>query len=79
MDKKTDASKEPMIFANRAGRVAELKQWVGSVFAGKKTYCLISVSGYATTAHAAFEDVPREVTRALIVFEDIPVDMSLVD
>ena len=79
MSKKPDTSKEAMIFANRLGRVAELKQWVGSVFAGKKTYCLVSVSDYATTAHDAFADAPREVTRVLIVFEDVPVDMGLVD
>jgi len=78
MSKRPDASKDAMIFANRNGRVAELKQWVGSVFAGKKTYCLVSVSAYAGTTDDAFSDAPREVTRALIVFEDKPVDMGLV-
>ena len=68
-----------MIFANRAGRVAELKKWLGPVFVGKQTYCLVSVSEYSDTTNDAFADVPRNVTRALIVFEDRPVDMRLVD
>lgn len=79
MSKSHDDSKELMIFANREGRVAELRKWVGSVFIGKETYCLVSVSNNADTKNDAFAELPGHVTRALIVFEDLPVNMGLVD
>lgn len=68
-----------MVFANRNGRVEELTKWVGSVFAEKKPYCLVSVSGNATPQDEAFEDAPRQLTRALIVFEDSKVKIGSVD
>ena len=68
-----------MVFANRDGRVKELKKWVGSVFAEKRPYCLVSVSSNATPQDEAFEDAPRELTRGLIVFEDAKVEIGSVD
>lgn len=77
MNTKQTSSLLPMIFANRPGRFDQLRDWLGHVFLGKN-YCLVSVYDNASPQNDAFENVPRTMTRALIVFETLPIEMNRV-
>ncbi len=66
------------IFATSNARQEQLCQWFGTGFAGgRQDACLISISGNSEPND--FRELPTAAARALIVFEDFPVEMALVD
>lgn len=73
--------RDPMIFANRKGLADQIQQWIGDKLKGKP-YCLVCVSDNAPPGNLAFgfEDMGRDarVTRALVVFEGLPIDLEVV-
>jgi hypothetical protein len=68
----------PMILANREGLEAKIRSWMGDQFKDKP-YLIVCVSESKEPSIAAFNHAgEKQFTRALVVMEGIPINISVV-